>query len=132
MFDEDELGSYALTISRPFVPDDQIEEAMAEAAALDLPFDLSNIIDYNPFVYGTLGNGARVGQWVWFKGSTATDLEGNLHTIPAGVALIIGDEFGRCVLGFEDEERGWMYLGWVLSDSFDVLNIHCEISRWTH
>jgi hypothetical protein len=132
MFDEDEMGSITLSLSRPFVPDDQIEEAMAEAKALDLPFDLSYVTDYNPFVYGPLGMRGKIGRWVYFKGHEVVNLNGDRVYCEPGVALIVGDAFGRYVLGFENERTGWVYLGWVLLESFDFLDIHYENSSWMH
>lgn len=132
MFDEDELSSDTLLLSRPFVLDDQIEVAIAEAESLDLPFDLSYIIDYNPYIFSIHDQGSNVGQWVYFKGHTVANLNGDQSEFPPGVALIIGEEFGRYVLGFEDETTGWIYLGWVLRDTFDILDLHYETSRWTH
>lgn len=132
MFDEDEMGCFSQYISRPFIADDQIEEAMAEAEALDLPFDLTNVIDYNPFVYGGLGIGRDIGKWVRYHGGSVTNLNGDKSEVLPGVALIIGHEYGRYVLGFENERTGWVYLGWVLPESIDFLHIHYENSRWTH
>jgi hypothetical protein len=132
MFDEDERGSVTLSLSRPFVPDNQIEEAMAEAKALDLPFDLANVTDFNPFVYGPLGVGGDIGKWVLFKGREVSNLNGESFTCESGVALVVGHAFGRYVLGFENERTGWAYLGWVLPESFDFLDIHYENSSWMH
>lgn len=132
MFDEDELSFAQAEFAYPFVTDSRIEEAKAEAAAMVLPFDLTNVLDYNPFVFGSLGEGDRVGTWVYYKGGVASTLAESEVNLNPGVAVIVGAEFGRYVLAFESEKHGWTYLGWVTPDTFDGIDIHYECQRWTH
>ncbi len=121
-----------MLLANPFVPDSRIEDAMAEAAALDLPFDITNTIDDNPFIFGMMGAGSRTGQWVRFHGISAQTLAGDTVEIASGIGLIVGDEFGRVVIAFEDDTLGWTYLGWVTEEHFENVSLHYEASRWTH
>ncbi|RYF14500.1 MAG: hypothetical protein EOO77_14230 [Oxalobacteraceae bacterium] len=132
MFDDDEPDGCVPSHGCAVVTDSHVAAAMAEADGLNLPFDLSNVVDYNPFVFGRVYSDPVVGRWVRFHGSEATNLGGQTVPCAPGIARIVGHECGRYVLGFEDQINGAVYLGWVLPTTFDFIDIHHEHSRWTH
>lgn len=132
MFDEDFLGrGYASDDCFAHV-DPVIEQAKFEAAALDLPFDLQNIIDNNPFVFGKLGTGPLIGRTVRYPGGMISNLCGESLDVGPGVGTVIGDAFGRVVLAFENACGQFSYLGWIDASEVEIVFVHREARTWTH
>jgi hypothetical protein len=132
MFDEDDVGGIIAVQAVSAAHDTAIECARVEAASLDLPFDLQNIVDANPFVYGNLGNGALLGEFCKFHGGTVKNLSGDEIDVGPGVGMVVGDNFGRVVVCFETNDSDVFYLGWVNHDQIEVVQVHQEVHKWFH
>jgi hypothetical protein len=132
MFDEDDVERTAALQAIITATAPATERAIAEAEALDLPFDLHNIIDTNPYVFGDLGDGQLVGEFVRYRGGLVRNLEGEEVVSDAGIGVVVGDAFGRVVIGFETDPMKITYLGWVNPEDFEVVQIHQEVHKWLH
>lgn len=135
MFDEDDIGCDYASDADLFPLDEDTEQAMADAASLKLPFDLHNILDYNPFIFGDLtkiGQTARVGQYCKFHGGPVSNLIGDQIEISLSVGVIVSDLFGRVVVAFENDDMDLIYVGWINESDIEVVQVHDEVPSWLH
>jgi hypothetical protein len=134
MFDFDEFASEMLLDDESCRPSDEMIDFYVEAAHLDLPFDLHNVIDNNPFVFGEFGDGPLLGETVRFGSRVCLTLDGTPLEVDGGVATVLGDAFGRVLLAHElCDGIGMVYLGWIDKSEIEVLDIcRSGVSRWLH
>jgi hypothetical protein len=132
MFDEDFVGHDLVAEDLIGYVDPYVAQAQSEAAAMDLPFDLQNIIDDNPFVFGALGDGPLIGRTVRFPGGMISNLLGDAMDVGAGVGTVIGDAFGRVVIAFETDLGKYSYLGWVNASEIATVVVHGGSRTWKH
>lgn len=131
--DEDRQAFAEVRHRLPQITEEEYDRAEAEVAFMELPFDLHNVLSTNPFVYDAGGTSrAMLGKMVEYTGGTAKTLDGVEIELTQCIGVIVGHEFGRAVIAFENEEHGWVYLGWVNPEDFHTINIFHENERWTH
>lgn len=117
----------------PNLSEEEYDLRLAEASQMELPFDLQNTLSTNPFVYDYCGEKpTKLGEMVKYTGGPVNTLDGDELTLNECIGVIVGYEFGRAVIAFENEEHGWVYLGWVNPEDFHQINIFHENTLWTH
>lgn len=129
MIDEEEVSFFEMSPSFSAA----LESQALEVSKLDLPFDLQNIVDTNPFIFGELGEGALLGQYARFQGGMIKTLDGQDFDAGEGIGQIIGDFAGRVIIAFECEVHGFLYLGWLNPEDYELVTIHFpETQKWMH
>lgn len=128
MIDEDEVSIFETPSYTA-----ALEDKLNEVSKLALPFDLQNIVDPNPFIFGELGDGKLLGEYARYLGGTIKTLDGSDFEAAEGVGQIIGDFAGRVIIAFECEAHGFLYLGWLNPEDYELVTIHFpETQKWMH
>jgi hypothetical protein len=119
MIDEDDLRLEGNT-AYPAAFLEHLAELAEEDRTCTVPFDLERSVSFNPYVFGSLGDGAKIGRWARFKGGTVKSaVDGTELEIEPAVGQIVGDLFGRVILFAEDS----YYIGWLRSDDFEYVPV---------
>ena len=100
---------------------DHLAELADEGCAFTVPpFDLERSVSFNPYDFGTLGDGANIGRWAYFKGGTVKSaVDGTEIELEPIVGQIVGDLFGRVILFAEES----YYIGWLRTDDFEYVTV---------
>ena len=83
-----------------------------------LPFDVSNILSTELYVYGYMGDGPLIETWVEILGNKAFDLDGNTIPLIFKAGRVVGHTNESVVV-----ELPIGYVGWMPVDQIRILNV---------
>jgi hypothetical protein len=119
MIDEDDLYCEG-TSAYPDAFLDHLAELADQEFDTTVPFDLGRSVSFNPYVFGSLGDGPNIGRWARFNGGTVKSaVDGTDIELAPAIGQIVGDLFGRVIIFAEES----YYIGWLRTVDFEYLTV---------